>query len=50
LSSIFRLFSPLDKKSLSDAANLNGVAPAFQTYSAAPKWDAATFNALPALS
>jgi len=39
---------PLDESSWINAANNNdGVAPAFSSYTAAPKWDAAAFNALP---
>jgi len=39
---------PLDESSWINAANNNdGAAPAFSSYAAAPKWDAAAFNALP---
>ena len=39
---------PLDEASWINAANSNnGAAPAFQSYSAAPKWDNTAFNAVP---
>jgi hypothetical protein len=44
---------PLDEASWIDAANANnvaGAAPAFFSYSTAPKWDATTFNAVPVAS